>query len=152
MPAQAPAVHTSPLVQALPSLQVVPLLWLDHAEVEVAGVTFELDTRVSDLGLREEAGALIVEHIDYERGGRAGRISVDAGDLVLVTLGSMTEASSLGAMDAAPLRGDQSRAATPAPSRHPTRSDRVGAPVIYTARGAPPARTLAPPRPAPRPR
>ncbi len=44
-----------------------------------------------------------MEEIAYERGGNAGAVTIGAGDLVLVTLGSMTEASSLGAMDIAPV-------------------------------------------------
>jgi oleate hydratase len=44
-----------------------------------------------------------VAHIVYERAGQAGDIVVDARDFVLVTLGSMTETSSLGTMDTAPV-------------------------------------------------
>jgi oleate hydratase len=44
-----------------------------------------------------------VTQISCERDGRASEIVVGAGDYVLVTLGSMTEASSLGAMDTAPV-------------------------------------------------
>jgi oleate hydratase len=72
--------------------------WLDER-----GVKFELNTRVTDLKLRDRGGEKIVEHIAYERSGRAGEIAVGASDYVLVTLGSMTEASSFGAMDTAPL-------------------------------------------------
>jgi oleate hydratase len=75
---------------------VRPLMkWLqDH------GVVFALNTRVVDLGLSEHAGETSVTHIDYERHGVAGQIAIAAKDRVLVTLGSMTEASSLGGMDA----------------------------------------------------
>src|SRR5947209_11211848 len=45
----------------------------------------------------------IVERIAYERAGKAGEITVGLSDYVLVTLGSMTEASSLGTMDTAPV-------------------------------------------------
>lgn len=72
--------------------------WLDER-----GVTFQLNTRVTDLGLSEQDGEKIVTHIDYARDGKAGEIAVGANDHVLVTLGSMTEASSLGTMDAAPV-------------------------------------------------
>jgi oleate hydratase len=72
--------------------------WLDER-----GVKFELNTRVTDLRLRDHGGEKIVEHIAYERSGRAGEIAVAASDYVLVTLGSMTEASSLGTMDTAPV-------------------------------------------------
>jgi oleate hydratase len=75
---------------------VRPLMkWLqDH------GVVFALNTRVVDLGLSEHGGETAVTYIDYERHGVAGQIAVGAKDRVLVTLGSMTEASSLGGMDA----------------------------------------------------
>ncbi len=78
--------------------------WLDER-----GVRFELNTRVTDLGLREQDGVTTVTHIAIERNGTAGEIAVDAADYVLVTLGSMTEASSLGDTDTAPVlkgRGD----------------------------------------------
>ncbi len=72
--------------------------WLDER-----GVRFELGTRVTDLVLGEDAGKTRVELIVFERGGRAGEIVVEAKDYVIVTLGSMTEASSLGSMDSAPI-------------------------------------------------
>jgi len=67
------------------------------------GVTFELNTSVTDLGMTERDGKLTVTHIAYNRGGKDGRIAVEPHDYVLVTLGSMTEASSLGGMDSAPV-------------------------------------------------
>jgi oleate hydratase len=67
------------------------------------GVSFELNTRVTDLEFRENDGTKSVARIVYERAGQGGDIVVDTRDFVLVTLGSMTEASSLGTMDAAPL-------------------------------------------------
>jgi len=72
--------------------------WLDER-----GVTFALNTRVTDLGLSEQDGGKTVTCIAYERDGKAGEIAVRASDYVLVTLGSMTEASSLGSMDTAPV-------------------------------------------------
>jgi oleate hydratase len=72
--------------------------WLDER-----GVRFELNTRVTDLRIGQQGGEKRVERIVYERGGRAGETTIGASDYVLVTLGSMTEASSLGAMDTAPL-------------------------------------------------
>jgi oleate hydratase len=72
--------------------------WLDER-----GVMFELNTRVTDLDLRDHGGETNVERIAYERAGKAGEIAVSGSDYVLVTLGSMTEASSLGTMDTAPV-------------------------------------------------
>ncbi len=78
---------------------VRPLLkWLEER-----GVRFELDTVVTDVVLREEGGSRIVERIAYLRGGRPGEIAIRRNDNVIVTLGSMTEASSLGSMDSAPV-------------------------------------------------
>ena len=72
--------------------------WLDER-----GVVFQLNTRVTGLGFDKQDGKIAVTGIAYERGGQAGEIAVRATDHVLVTLGSMTEASSLGGMDTAPV-------------------------------------------------
>ncbi|MDR3515254.1 MAG: oleate hydratase [Azospirillaceae bacterium] len=72
--------------------------WLDER-----GVTFVLKTRVTDLGISEHEGDKTVTHIAFERDGKPGRIAVGEKDFVLVTLGSMTEASSFGSMDTAPM-------------------------------------------------
>ena len=73
-----------------------------HEWLEQRGVHFQLNARVVDLGLREEGGATIVDRIDYVRDGHLAEIFVSPDDCVLVTLGSMTEASSLGTMNSAP--------------------------------------------------
>ncbi|QMV19901.1 oleate hydratase [Granulicella sp. 5B5] len=70
------------------------------------GVRFEFDTRVTDLDLCYDASGYAVELIVFERAGHRDEIRVGQKDCVVVTLGSMTEASSLGSMDSAPpLRG-----------------------------------------------
>ena len=75
---------------------VLPL----HKWLNAHGVRFELNTRVTDIiPLRDEKH---VEHILYTKGGVTGEIVLGPQDYVIVTLGSMTEASSLGSMDAAP--------------------------------------------------
>ena len=51
----------------------------------------------------ETAGVKTVEQIVFQRGGRTGEIMVRPIDRVLVTLGSMTEGSSLGSMDTPPV-------------------------------------------------
>jgi len=70
-------------------------------------VDFQLKTTVVDLGLRKEPNEDgVVEKILYTQEASSGEIAVEPDDLVIVTLGSMTEASSLGSNDsAAPLRG-----------------------------------------------
>ena len=78
---------------------VRPLLkWLEER-----GVQIQLGTRVTDLGFNDGGSAKRVERIEYERGGQYGEILVGSKDFVIVTLGSMTEASSLGSMDSAPI-------------------------------------------------
>ena len=72
--------------------------WLDER-----GVRFELKKRVTDLGLREDTENKRVERIVYECSGGTGEIAVGPEDFVIVTLGSMTEASSLGSMNSAPI-------------------------------------------------
>ncbi len=74
--------------------------WLDER-----GVRFELNTRVTDLGFKAHDGKKCVERIAVLRAGIAGEIAVSPRDYVLVTLGSMTEASSLGTMEKAPVPG-----------------------------------------------
>jgi oleate hydratase len=77
--------------------------WLAEREVQ-----FELNVRVTDLVLREEAGKKRVDRILYERRGISEEIRVNNADNVIVTLGSMTEASSLGSMDSAPVLNGKS--------------------------------------------
>ena len=62
-----------------------------------------MNTTVTDLVIVEAAGDKTVEPIVFERGGRGGEIMVRPNDRVLVTLGSMTEGSSLGSMNTAPV-------------------------------------------------
>ena len=69
------------------------------------GVRFEMGTRVTDLEFGEREGKTAVTGITVTRDGAAETIPVGPDGLVLVTLGSMTEASSLGSMDAAPMMG-----------------------------------------------
>ena len=71
--------------------------WLDER-----GVRFQLSTRVTDLGLRHDAEGYTVDRIVCDQDGRPSDINVSAQDKVIVTLGSMTEASSYGSMDSAP--------------------------------------------------
>jgi oleate hydratase len=67
------------------------------------GVKFKLNTRFTDLSLRHEADGYCVERILCERNGSSEEIQVTEKDKVVVTLGSMTEASSLGTMEVAPI-------------------------------------------------
>jgi oleate hydratase len=66
------------------------------------GVKFAFETCVTDLGLRHEGKDLFVDGIVCKHHGRVEEIEVKKEDFVIVTLGSMTESSSFGSMDAAP--------------------------------------------------
>ena len=65
------------------------------------GVQFELGTRVTDLGLIAEGSVNRVDRIMYNRGGVSEEIVLGRKDYAIVTLGSMTEAASLGSMNSA---------------------------------------------------
>jgi oleate hydratase len=74
------------------------------------GVRFAFDTRVTDLSFCHDSQGYTVDRIALERNGHKDEIRVAAKDFVIVTLGSMTEASSLGSMDsAAPLNSKHER-------------------------------------------
>jgi oleate hydratase len=66
------------------------------------GVRFVYNTRVTDLGFDERVDRIHVNRIIYERAGERGEALVAPGDLVFVTLGSITEASSLGSTHTSP--------------------------------------------------
>lgn len=72
-----------------------------HAWLTEQGVTLRLGTRVTDLGLAP-GDRLTVESITVERAGRSERITLEDGDLVMVTNGSMTANSTLGSTDTVP--------------------------------------------------
>ncbi|MFF3885982.1 oleate hydratase [Streptomyces sp. NPDC001914] len=71
--------------------------WLDEH-----GVTVHTGCRVTDLGLTPGIGSGTVESIHLSRGGEDEKVTVAPEDLVLVTNGSMTDASSLGSHTSAP--------------------------------------------------
>ena len=71
--------------------------------LEERGVRFKFNTCVTDLDFCQDAENSSVERILCEHDGRADEIGVGKNDYVIVTLGSMTEASSLGSMDLAPV-------------------------------------------------
>ncbi len=74
---------------------VLPLkAWLDER-----GVRYELDATVVDLKFAGPAQSQVVERIICRQGGQTRELAVGPDDLVVVTLGSMTDASSLGATD-----------------------------------------------------
>lgn len=76
--------------------------WLQERRVR-----FALGTTVTDLGFAPHDGKSRVERIEVVCDGVKSDIAVTADDYVLVTLGSMTEGSTLGTMDRAPVLGSK---------------------------------------------
>lgn len=77
--------------------------WLDQH-----GVKFELNTRVTNLLFQEDrSDSKMVVGIACRTGSVSRYIEVGARDYVIATLGSMTEASSLGSVDSAPQLTDE---------------------------------------------
>ena len=72
-----------------------------HKWLEERGVKFMLKTTVTDLAFAHSKDGFAVEKIIVEEGGSVREIGVTEQDRVIVTLGSMTEGSSLGSMDSA---------------------------------------------------
>jgi oleate hydratase len=70
--------------------------------LEERGVNFMLKTRVTDLRLYYEEDHYYVDQIIVNDGACLNEIAIEKQDRVIVTLGSMTEASSLGSMDSPP--------------------------------------------------
>jgi oleate hydratase len=72
-----------------------------HKWLEERGVKFMLKTTVTDLVLLQDRAGFAVEKIVVQENGVVRNIGVTEDDKVIVTLGSMTEGSSLGSMDSA---------------------------------------------------
>ncbi|HXM59876.1 MAG TPA: oleate hydratase [Terriglobales bacterium] len=70
--------------------------WLDER-----GVRFQFNTRITDLDLRHDSEGCAVSRILCDHDGYKDAIEIGEKDKVIVTLGSMTDASSLGSMDSA---------------------------------------------------
>jgi len=73
-----------------------------HAWLEEQGVHFVMDCTVTDIAHTMVDGMFAVRGLDCRRAGVSERIVVQPGDLVFLQNGSMTDASSLGSMTAAP--------------------------------------------------
>jgi oleate hydratase len=70
--------------------------------LEERGVNFMLKTRVTDLSLYYEGDSYYVDRIVANDGACPKEMAIEKQDRVIITLGSMTEASSLGSMDLPP--------------------------------------------------
>ena len=79
---------------------VRPLMsWL-----ESEGVQFVMNCTVTDLQIKNDSALYTVTGIECMKSGELSLIEVDEGDLVFFQNGSMTDASSIGSMTAAPVK------------------------------------------------
>ena len=77
---------------------VLPLRkWLEERNVQ-----FRIGVRVDDIEFADRDGEKCATALTVEQGGVRAHVSLGPDDLVIATLGSMTEASSVGTMDRAP--------------------------------------------------
>ena len=76
--------------------------WLDER-----GVQFQLGTKVTDIAFTDHAGTTVAQALICERAGATSRIAVGATDIVIATLGSMTEGSAMGTMNEPAVLGDK---------------------------------------------
>ncbi|WP_245412069.1 oleate hydratase [Methylocella silvestris] len=82
---------------------VLPLRkWLDERAVQ-----FQLGTTIKDIAFTDRDGETFADALAFERAGESGSIAVEPQDVVIATLGSMTEASSNGTMDDVPVLNDK---------------------------------------------
>jgi len=75
--------------------------------LEGQGVQFFMSSQVTDLDFKHTQNGKCVESIHYLRNGASTKLEVETGDLVFVTNGSMTAASSLGSMSTAASLGSK---------------------------------------------
>jgi len=82
---------------------VLPLRnWLDER-----GVQFRLGTKVTDITFAEHDGDTVATALTCQSAGGTTQVAVAPGDLVIATLGSMTEGASIGDMEQAPVLNDK---------------------------------------------
>lgn len=72
-----------------------------HQWLRDQGVQFRFETSIQDMALQKEDGEGLVTELRYASGRMTGEIAVHPGDLVLLTLGSITETSAFGDNDKA---------------------------------------------------
>jgi oleate hydratase len=97
-----PRLHTLAGVRRTPYNQYDSIVRPLTKWLKAQGVRFELGTRVTNLDFRYGRGGKGIERLYYIRDGAPQNIAVGPNDLVFVTNGSMTAASSLGSMTTPP--------------------------------------------------
>jgi len=83
-----------------------------HRWLEARNVQFSLRTRVDDIEFAERDGLRYATALRIERDGTSDRVALAASDLLIATLGSMTEGSAVGTMDTAPILNDKQTGGT----------------------------------------
>ena len=71
--------------------------------LEDRGVQFVFEAQVNNLMFIHDSAGRSVERILYQNKGQTAELAVRPEDFVIVTIGSMTQGSSMGTMDAAPI-------------------------------------------------
>ncbi|AWB43880.1 oleate hydratase [Paenibacillus sp. CAA11] len=100
--------HEFPRIQTLEGVTRTPYNQYDsiilpmHKYLERHQVDFTMKCTVTDLEFKDSSEEITVTKIKYSKEGAEGVLDLRAGDLVIVTNGSMTEGSSLGSMHEAP--------------------------------------------------
>lgn len=77
---------------------VLPL----RRHLEEHGVQFRLETTVTDILFAERGELSVAEALICKRGGEVDQVRLNPDDLVIATLGSMTEGAAIGSMERAP--------------------------------------------------
>jgi oleate hydratase len=102
-------VHEFPRVNSLAGFDRTPynqyesIILPIEAWLKNQGVVFEKNAQVTDLDLRSSGGGVSVEHLHYVAKGETKDIPIGVNDLVFVTNGSMTAATTLGSHVAPPV-------------------------------------------------
>lgn len=101
-------VHEFPRINTLAGVDRSPYNQYDSVVLPIAtwlgsqGVAFHPRTRVTDIGTRTADGRTVAERIHLDEDGTPREVAVTDRDLVIVTNGSMTAASTLGSQHVAP--------------------------------------------------
>ncbi|EQA36609.1 hypothetical protein LEP1GSC047_3036 [Leptospira inadai serovar Lyme str. 10] len=101
-------IHEFPRINTLAGVDRTPLNQFDSLVLPLQewlkekGVKFEYGCKVTDVDFQTDASQKKALGIRYTQRGRIENTSLNEDDLLLITLGSMTEGSSLGSMKKAP--------------------------------------------------
>lgn len=106
---------------------VLPL----HTWLQEHGVVFEVGTEVVDLEFRDVDGRHSVSAIRCQKDGHPNTITLGPDEIVIATLGSMTESSDFGSMDTAPVLRQQDHGAWQFWKRIAAGRPELGRPAVF---------------------